>query len=52
MRDMAEPKGGEYWYIGEDEKWYIQEDAPDWAKEEFDTYFNVDNSKDDVIEIR
>ena len=35
----AEPEGIDYWYLdGKTEKWKIKDDAPDWAKEEFESY--------------
>lgn len=37
---MEEPKGIDYWYIGENEKWCIKDDAPEWAKKEFEEYFD------------
>ena len=44
---MEEPKGKEYWYITEDEQWAIKDDAPEWAKQEFEEFFETINPTPD-----
>ena len=47
--DMEEPRFIQegYEYLGDDEKWHIREDAHDWAKKEFEEFYNqVDSISD------
>lgn len=38
------PDGYSYWYIDDaTEKWCIKEDAPEWAKKEFEEFFDLVN---------
>ncbi len=50
MGDSEEPKGIDYWYLDrEAKKWRIRDDAPEWAKEEFEEFYNDEPDEDGLI---